>query len=46
MMAPMWHPTDTHRPTRPDSKKGLNRVSAVQTHLNLVRPKGLEPLTF
>jgi hypothetical protein len=45
VMTAMWHQL-THRPSRLDSKKGLTRVSAVQTPLNLVRPKGLEPLTF
>ncbi len=44
--APTSHPRDTHRPRRPDSKKGLTRVSAGQTPHDLVRPKGLEPLTF
>ncbi|WP_328463422.1 site-specific integrase [Actinoplanes sp. NBC_00393] len=43
VMTPMWHPTDTHRSTRPDNKRGLTHVSAVQTRLNLVRPKGLNP---
>jgi len=42
----MCHPPATHRPLRPDSKKGLTRVCAVQAHLDQVRPKGLEPLTF
>jgi hypothetical protein len=29
-----------------DNTKGLTRVTAVQTPFDLVRPKGLEPLTF
>ncbi|RNH94194.1 site-specific integrase [Micromonospora aurantiaca] len=44
--APTSHPRDTHRPVRPDSRKGPNRVPAARTPLDLVRPKGLEPLTF
>ncbi|MEU7615373.1 tyrosine-type recombinase/integrase [Micromonospora rifamycinica] len=44
--APTSHPRDTHRPRRPDSTKGLTAVSAGQTRHDLVRPKGLEPLTF
>jgi hypothetical protein len=45
-VAPTSHPRDTHRPQGPDSKKGLNHISAAQTHNDLARPKGLEPLTF
>ncbi|XVU30696.1 tyrosine-type recombinase/integrase [Actinoplanes sp. CA-054009] len=45
-VAPMSHPRDTHRPLGPDSRKGLTRVSADQTLNDVVRPKGLEPLTF
>jgi integrase len=46
VMTPEWHPRDTHRPQRPDNKKGLDRVSAAQALENLARPKGLEPPTF
>ncbi|MDG4762565.1 tyrosine-type recombinase/integrase [Solwaraspora sp. WMMD406] len=41
-----WHPRDTHRPHRPDSKKSPNRTPAARTPVDLARPKGLEPLTF
>jgi integrase len=44
--APTPHPRDTHRPHRPDSRKGPNRVPAARTPHDLVRPKGFEPLTF
>lgn len=44
--APTSHPRDTHYPRRPDSKKGLTAIPAGQTLHDLVRPKGLEPLTF
>ncbi|WP_244879697.1 tyrosine-type recombinase/integrase [Micromonospora aurantiaca (nom. illeg.)] len=44
--APTSHPRDTHHPRRPDSKKGLTAIPAGQTLHDLVRPKGLEPLTF
>lgn len=45
-LAPTSHPRDTHHPRRPGSKKGPNRVPAVQAPHDLARPKGLEPLTF
>ena len=45
-MTPVWHPRDTHRPHRLDNEKGPNHEIAVQAYLDLVRPKGLEPLTF
>jgi integrase len=44
--APTSRPRDTHRSHRPSNTKGLTRVSTSQTPLDLVRPKGLEPLTF
>ncbi|MFG3710399.1 tyrosine-type recombinase/integrase [Micromonospora sp. NPDC047730] len=43
---PTSHPRDTHRRKGPDSKKGPTRSIAGQTLDDLVRPKGLEPLTF
>ncbi|MEV5446866.1 tyrosine-type recombinase/integrase [Streptomyces sp. NPDC052644] len=45
-VAPTSHPRDTHHPHRADNKKGLTAISAGQTTHDLVRPKGLEPLTF
>ncbi|GAA0588985.1 hypothetical protein GCM10010172_87470 [Paractinoplanes ferrugineus] len=42
----MRHPHDTHRPHGPDNTKGLNHVFAAQALNDLVRPKGLQPLTF
>jgi integrase len=45
-VAPTSHPRNTHRPNTTDRRKGLNRVSAAQTHNDVARPKGLEPLTF
>ena len=44
--APRSHPRDTHRPNTTESTKGPTRVSAAQTPVDVVRPKGLEPLTF
>ncbi|MEU1751948.1 tyrosine-type recombinase/integrase [Micromonospora matsumotoense] len=45
-VAPTSHPRDTHHPHRAESRKGLTAISAGQTPFDLVRPKGLEPLTF
>nr|WP_232624971.1 tyrosine-type recombinase/integrase [Micromonospora sagamiensis] len=45
-LAPTSHPRDTHRPRRTDKQRGLTAITAVQTPFDLVRPKGLEPLTF
>ncbi|MDI6099224.1 tyrosine-type recombinase/integrase [Actinoplanes sp. NEAU-A12] len=44
--APERHPRDTHRPKGSVKVKGPTRVSAGQASYDLVRPKGLEPLTF
>ncbi|WP_431728058.1 tyrosine-type recombinase/integrase [Verrucosispora sp. TAA-831] len=46
VMTPEWHPRDTHRPQQANNRKGPDRVPAARTPLDLVRPKGLEPLTF
>ncbi|MFG1915002.1 tyrosine-type recombinase/integrase [Micromonospora sp. NPDC048898] len=43
---PTAHPRDTHGREEPDSKKGPTHSTAGRTPDDLVRPKGLEPLTF
>ncbi|MFG1955197.1 tyrosine-type recombinase/integrase [Micromonospora sp. NPDC048830] len=46
VMTPERHPRDTQRPQQTGDNKSLTHVSAGQAPYNLVRPKGLEPLTF